>query len=64
MTIKETRHPEGCIDLRIVPFSISVEGKLLDAVNKYLLKEFGSEYLIPTNHHVLIVDMGEIECTK
>ncbi len=59
MAIKETRHPEGMIDLRIVPFSIKVSGKLLDAVNQRLIKEYGSEYLIPANHHVLIVDMGE-----
>lgn len=61
MPIKERRHPEGCIDLSIVPFSMVIEGKLLDAVNKEILKKYGSEYLIPTTHHILLVDMGEIE---
>lgn len=59
MSIKETRHPTGMIDLRIVPFSIKVSPKLLDAINRQLLKDYGSEYLIPANHHILIVDMGE-----
>jgi len=53
------KHPDGCIDLRIVPFSMVVNKKLLDAVNKEILKEYGSEYLINVEHHVLIVDMGK-----
>jgi hypothetical protein len=53
------KHPDGCIDLRIVPFSMVVNKDLLDAVNKKILKDYGSEYLINVNHHVLIVDMGE-----
>ena len=61
MPIKETRHPEGMIDLRIVPFSMKIYGKQLDAINKYLIEEYGKEYKIPANHHVLIVDMGETD---
>lgn len=59
MSIKETRHPEGMIDLRIVPCSLKASGKLLDAINQQIIKEYGSEYLLPANHHIIIVDMGE-----
>jgi hypothetical protein len=47
MTIKETRHPPGMIDLRIVPFS-TIATK---PIKKY--------YKIPNNHYVIVVDMGE-----
>jgi hypothetical protein len=61
MPIKEKRHPDHCIDLNIVPFSMIVDLELLDAVNEKILKEYGSEYLINAKHHVLLVDMGECE---
>jgi hypothetical protein len=47
--IKETRHPNGMIDLTIVPFS--------RVATKTIKKMCG----IPLNHHVLVVDMGETE---
>jgi hypothetical protein len=49
MSIKEKRHPDGMIDLAIVPFS---------AVAKKTVKKL---YKIPLDHHVLVVDMGEQE---
>jgi hypothetical protein len=59
MSIKETRHPPHCIDLAIVPFSMKIHKKLLDTINKHIIEEYGKEYEIPENHHVLIIDMGE-----
>lgn len=59
MSIKETRHPEGCIDLRIVPFSMKIDKKLLEKINKDITEKYGKEYIIPLDHHVLLVDMGE-----
>ncbi len=47
MTIKETRHPPGMIDLMIVPYTW--------VATDTIKRMFG----IPLNHHVLIVDMGE-----
>ena len=61
MGIKEKRHPEGMIDLKIVPFSMVVEGKMLDIINKQIIKEFGSDYLLYPKHHILLVDLGEKE---
>lgn len=49
MSIKEKRHPDGMINLGIVPFSTIAT----ESIKKY--------YKIPSNHHVLVVDMGEIE---
>lgn len=47
MNIKVKRHPEGMIDLRIVPFS-TVAGKTIKKLCR-----------IPLDHYVLVVDMGE-----
>lgn len=47
--IKEKRHPEDMIDLRIVPFSI-VATKTVKNICK-----------IPLDHHAIVVDMGEEE---
>ena len=49
MSIKEKRHPDGMINLGIVPFSTIAT----ESIKKY--------YKIPSNHHVLVVDMGETE---
>lgn len=61
MGIKEKRHPEGMIDLKIVPFSMKIEGKMLDVINKQILKEFGSEMLLNSKHHIILTDLGEME---
>ena len=45
--IKEKRHPTGFIDITIVPSSKVMEAPLKIALG------------YPSNHHVLIVDMGE-----
>lgn len=47
--IKEKRHPDGMIDLSIVPCSVVAT----DTVKKLAG--------IPVNHHVLVVDLGEVE---
>lgn len=47
--IKEKRHPEGMIDLTIVPFS-TVAGPAI----KNMLR-------LPERHHVLVVDLGDID---
>lgn len=49
MGIKEKKHPKGMIDMTIVPFS---------TVANMTTKQY---YKIPLNHHVLVIDMGEIE---
>jgi hypothetical protein len=49
MVIKEKRHPDGMIDLRIVPFS---------RVATNTIKKM---YDIPKNHYALVVDLGEDE---
>jgi hypothetical protein len=49
MSIKETRHPSGYINLSIVPFSrVATDSEK----RRFKIKE---------THHVLIVDMGESE---
>jgi hypothetical protein len=49
LPIKEKRHPEGMIDLSIVPMSM--------VAGAPIKKMCG----IHKNHHVLIVDLGEME---
>ena len=59
MGIKEKRHPDKMIDMTIVPFSMVIEGKMLDDINKRILKEEGSEMLLSPKHHILLIDLGE-----
>lgn len=50
---------DSIIDLKKVRFSMVIEGKMLDDINKRLLKEYGSEMLLNSKHHILLVDLGQ-----
>jgi len=49
MPIKEKRHPDGMIDMRIVPFSAVAD------------ESVKTRYGIKHNHYVLVVDLGDYE---